>query len=79
MAAQPLQDRPHVQEQLTGIPEATVVNKACLLQENKTTELIVLRLRVWSLTVDTENSAMEEAGILNWEVTRPWPDHPVFN
>lgn len=64
---------------MTGIREATVANKAHLLQKNKTTELIVLRLRVWSLTVDVEISAMEEAGILNWEVTRPWPDHSVFS
>lgn len=79
LAAKPLQDRPHVQEQLTGIREATVANKARLLQKNKTAELIVLRPRVWSPTVDVENSAMEGAAILNWEVTRPWPNHPVFS
>lgn len=55
-----------------------MANKACLLQKNKATELIVLRLRVLSPTVDVENSAMKEAGVLNWEVTRPGTDYPVF-
>lgn len=55
-----------------------MANKAHLLQKNKTAELIVLRLRVLGPTVDIENSAVEEAGILNWEVTSPGPDYPVF-